>query len=166
MRFFKLLIVSVIFFLLIVTGISLFIPAQVTISRAVQINASRENVMQELRDPSRWRDWYPSGNSAQLYYQDGQAKGLILDSVKQRYIVLTVVRENEVEAAYVLPNKKIKTGWQMVPALGSNTVTLQWYMHFQLRWYPWEKFSSFMFERVYGPQIQQGLDNLKAVTEK
>ena len=166
MRFFKLVIVSIVFFLLIITGISLFIPADVTISRAVQINSSREAVMEQIRDPSQWKHWYPSANTAELYYENGEVQGLILDSARERYLVISTIRENEVLANYVVAHKKIKTGWQVVAASGLNSVTVQWYMKFHLRWYPWEKFSTFMFERLYGPQIQQGLDNLKSRLEK
>ena len=166
MRFLRLIIISLIFFSLIITGISLFIPSYITISRAVHINNSSEAVMQELSDPVRWKDWYPAANSVDLYYENGRVRGLILDNIKQRYIVINEIKENEVEAAYVLPNRKVKTGWQVAPSIGYNSVTVKWYMDFRLRWYPWEKFSSFMFERVYGPQIQQGLDNLKSLLEK
>ena len=166
MRFFRLIIVSLIFFSLIITGISLFIPAHITISRAVHINNSREAVMDELSDPARWKDWYPAAHSADLYYENGRVKGLILDDVKERYIVLNEIKKNEVVAAFVMPNRKVETGWQIAPSVGTNSVTVQWYMQFHLRWYPWEKFSSFMFERVYGPQIQQGLDSLKSLLEK
>ena len=166
MRFLRLIIISLIFFSLIITGISLFIPSHVIVSRAVQINNSAEAVMEELSDPARWRDWYPAAQSADLYYENGKLRGLILDGTKNRYIVIKEVRKNEVVAAYILPNRNVKTGWQLAPSVGSNSATVQWYMEFHLRWYPWEKFSSFMFERVYGPQIQQGLDNLKSLLEK
>ena len=166
MRFLRLIIISLVFFSLIITGISLFIPSHVTISKAIHINSSREAVMEELSDPVRWKDWYPSAHSAELYYENGTIKGLILDNIKKRYIVIDDVKENEVVAAYALPNRKVKTGWQIAPSTGNNTVTVQWYMEFHLRWYPWEKFSSFMFEKVYGPQLQQGLDNLKSFLER
>ena len=166
MRFLRLIIISLVFFSLIITGISLFIPSHVTISKAVHINSSREAVMEELSDPVRWKDWYPSAHSAELYYENGTIKGLILDNIKKRYIVIDDVKENEVVAAYALPNRTVKTGWQIAPSAGNNVVTVQWYMEFHLRWYPWEKFSSFMFERVYGPQLQQGLDNLKSFLER
>ena len=166
MRFLRLIIISLIFFSLIITGISLFIPSHITISRAVHINNSSEAVMQELSDPVRWKHWYPAANSADLYYDNGKVRGLILDNIRQRYIVINQIKDNEVDAAYVLPNRKVKTGWQVAPSVGHHSVTVQWYMDFRLRWYPWEKFSSFMFERVYGPQIQQGLDNLKSVVER
>jgi hypothetical protein len=166
MRFLRLIIISLVFFSLIITGISLFIPSRVTISRAVHINNSTEAVMDELSDPARWKDWYPAAHAADLYYENGTIKGLVLDDIKKRYIVIKDIKQNEVIAAYVLPHGKVKTGWQIAPSIGNNVVTVQWYMEFHLRWYPWEKFSSFMFERVYGPQLQQGLDNLKALLER
>ena len=166
MRFLRLIIISLLFFSLIITGISLFIPSHVTISRAVHVNNSREAAMDELSDPARWKDWYPAAHSADLYYENGTVKGLILDDIKKRYIVISDVKQNEVIAAYVLPSRKVKTGWQIAQSVGNNIVTIQWYMQFHLRWYPWEKFSSFMFERVYGPQLQQGLDSLKALLER
>ena len=166
MRFLRLIIISLIFFSLIITGISLFIPSHVRISRVVYINSSKEAVMEELSDPTRWKDWHPAAHSADLYYENGTIRGLILDDVKKRYIVINDIRENEVFASYVLPNREVKTGWQIAPSPGNNQVTVQWYMDFHLRSYPWEKFSSFMFERVYGPQLQQGLDNLKSLLEK
>jgi hypothetical protein len=122
--------------------------------------------MDELIDPTRWKDWYPAANTADLYFENGRLRGLILDDVKKRYIVIDEIKENEVTAAYILPNRRVKTGWQIIPSTRSNLVTVQWHMDFRLRWYPWEKFSSFMFERVYGPQLQQGLNNLKSFLEK
>lgn len=166
MRFLRLIIISLIFFSLIITGISLFIPSHIIISRAVHINNSREAVMEELSDPARWKEWYPGAQSADLYYEHGRLRGLILDDVRGRYIVVNEIKENEVVAAYVLPNRNVRTGWQLAATVGHNSVTVEWYMEFHLRWYPWEKFSSFMFERVYGPQMQQGLDNLKSLLEK
>jgi len=166
MRFLKLVIISIIFFLLLVTIISLFIPSHVRISRAVQINTSQQSVMRQISDPVNWKNWYPSADSANFFYENGFVKGLILDQVRHQYVVITDIKENEVTGAYVLPRRRVKTGWQITPAIGAASVTVQWYMDFHLHWYPWEKFSSFMFERIYGPQIQQGLDNLKTLLEK
>src|SRR5215471_10229965 len=166
MRFIRLIIISLVFFSIIITVISLFIPSHVTISRAVQIGNSRDAVIEELSDPSRWKDWYPAAKTADLYFENGRLRGLILDEFKKRYIVINEVKESEVTAEYVLPSRRVKTGWRIAPSEGDRLVTVQWYMDFNLRWYPWEKFSSFMFERLYGPQLQQGLNNLKLLLEK
>jgi hypothetical protein len=38
-------------------------------------------------------------------------------------------------------------------------------MDFKLKWYPWEKFKSLFYENFYGVQMEQGLSNLKELSE-
>ena len=166
MRIIRLVIISIISLLVIITIISLFIPSHIRISRAVQINSSKESVMDQLGDPAKWRNWYPGADTSQFLYENDSIKGLILNKDKKHYIRLTEKKADEVTAVYTLPNRKLVTGWQVMPSTGSNAVTVQWYIDFHLHWYPWEKFSSLMFERIYNPQLEKGLENLKAVLEK
>jgi polyketide cyclase/dehydrase/lipid transport protein len=166
MRIFRFIVISVVVLFIIITIISLFIPSHVRISRGIQINSSKDSVMKQVGDVSNWKNWYPGADSLKLYYEDNVIKGLILDEQRKRYLVLRDKKNDEVKAEYLLLNKKIPTGWLVATNDESNSVTIQWYMDFYLRWYPWEKFSSFMFERIYHPQLQQGLDNLKRLLEK
>jgi hypothetical protein len=122
--------------------------------------------MDQISNAANWKNWYPGADSSKFFYETDTIKGLILDEHKRQYIVITGRKEDEVTAEYILPNKKIPTGWLIAVNTEANSVTIQWYMDFHLRWYPWEKFSSFVFERVYHPQLQQGLDNLKRFLEK
>ena len=122
--------------------------------------------MEQLSDPKKWRNLYPGADSSNFFYVNDTIKGLVLDEKRKQSIVLTGKKEDEVMAVYILSNKKIPTGWQTASAINANSVTVQWYINFHLRWYPWEKFTSFMFEKVYDPQLQQGLENLKAFLEK
>jgi hypothetical protein len=166
MKLLKLIIASILFIAIVVTIISLFIPSDVRVSKTIQINASEQAVVTQISNPGNWRNWYPGADSSKFYYENGVIKGLLLNEAKGQSIVLTGKKDDEVTAAYVLPNKKIPTGWEWIPATDSNSVTVQWYIDFHLRWYPWEKFTSFMFEKVYNPQLKQGLENLKQLLEK
>ena len=166
MRIIRLVIVSIIVFFIIITTISLFIPSHIQMAKAVQINAPKDSVMEQLSDPRNWRNWYPGGDSSKFFYKNDTIKGLILDETNQRDIIITDKKEDEVMAVYLLANKKIPTGWKILSVEDPNSVTVQWYIDFHLRWYPWEKFTSFMFEKVYDPQLQKGLNNLKAYVEK
>ena len=166
MRIFRFIIISLIVIFFITTIISLFIPSHVRIYKAIQINSSRDRVMDQISNAANWRNWYPGADSSKFFYENDSIKGLILDEHKKQYIIITGRKQDEVTAEYVLPNKKIPTGWLVAANPGGNSVTIQWYMDFHLSWYPWEKFSSFMFERIYHPQLQQGLDNLKRFLEK
>ena len=166
MRIVRFIIISAAVIFIIITIISLFIPSNVRISRGIQINSSKESVMNQVSQVSNWRNWYPGADSLKSYYEDNVIKGLILDEPNKRYLVIREIKDDEVTAEYLLPNKKIQTGWLVAANANANSVTMQWYMDFHLRWYPWEKFSSFLFEKVYHPQLQQGLDNLKKFLEK
>ena len=166
MRIIRLILISILVLFIIVTIISLFIPSHVQVSKAVLIHSPKDLVMAQISDPKNWKNWYPGADSSNLFYENGIATGLILNKSKQQYIKITGKKEDEITAAYILVNKKIRTGWQIATTLDSSSVTVQWYMDFHLRWYPWEKFTSFMFERIYNPQLQKGLDNLKTFLEK
>ena len=120
--------------------------------------------MNQIGNAVNWKNWYPGADSLKSYHEGNVIKGLVLDEPKKRYIVITGKKDDEITAEYRLPGKKIPTGWLI--AADNSSVTIQWYMDFHLRWYPWQKFSSLMFERVYHPQLQQGLDNLKRYLEK
>jgi len=161
MRVFKLIIISFVILFGIITVISLFIPSNVQISKAVEINAVKDSVLRQLEDPMNWKNWYPSESYTEFLHADGKIRGIMLDS--STWLMITEKKEDEVMANYVAGSKDIKTGWKVVPA--SNSTAVEWYMKFHLEWYPWKKFSSLLFEKRYGPVMEQGLNNLKAYLE-
>jgi hypothetical protein len=147
MNYLKLGVISVIMIFLLFTGMSLFIPSHVRISRAVNLASTPEKIMAELNDTSQWRNWYPG-----------------FDEMKKAGTVISLIekKENEISAEFNSPGKKVITStWQAIPYTQSDSVTLQWYLHFKLRWYPWEKFGSLLYEKSYGQQMEAGLQNLK-----
>lgn len=62
--------------------------------------------------------------------------------------------------------KPVINGWKIYGKAGADSLTLQWYMDFHLKWYPWQKFGSLFYENTYGVMMQQGLDNIKSRVEK
>jgi hypothetical protein len=149
MRIIKLGIISIVFFSLLITGMSLFFPSHVRISKAIDINADTKVVMMQLRDTGNWKNWYPGADAA---------SGLP---------VISEVTDTSVLAKSTkLKGRKSITGWIVYEAAIPNSVTVQWYMDFHLRWYPWEKFSSLLLEKRYGVMMEQGLSNLRKLLEK
>ncbi len=149
MRIIKLGIISIIVFSLLITGISLFFPSHVRISKAIDINASAKEVMMQVGDTGNWKNWYPGADSAVLLP------------------VITNVTDSSVLAnTTMMKGRKGITGWNIYEAAIPNSVTVQWYMDFHLRWYPWEKFSSLLLEKKYGQMMERGLGRLKEWLEK
>ncbi len=165
MRVLKLGIISFIFLFLLLTAFSFFIPSQVRITRALQINAAPEAVMKQIEDPTAWKAWFPGTDTSRLYYENGQVLGIIMNEKQNRLIRIVQREPLHLVAEYKgIKQKKVITGW-VIHQDPNNKVTVEWYMDMSLRWYPWEKFSSILFEKQYGPQIEQGLDRLKKRVE-
>ena len=164
MRIIKLGIISIIFFFLLITGFSLFIPSHIRISKAIDINASKDSVMKQISDAANWKKWYPGADSMEVLLVEGEIKGI--ETHNRQGLLITEVNDSTVLAVTTGTNAKTgKSGWNFYPG-NNNGVTIQWYMDFHLKWYPWEKFSSLMLENRYGPVMEQGLGNLKILLEK
>jgi hypothetical protein len=170
MRLIKLALISFIILFLLITGISLFFPSHIRISKAINIKARKDSVMAQISDAGKWKNWYPGLDTAKLLYAEGKAKGVILDnrdSLHAVYIMITGERDDEVNARFI--SKKLKpviNGWKIITYPAGDSVTLQWYMDFHLRWYPWEKFGSLLLEQSYGTKMERGLLNLRKLVQQ
>jgi hypothetical protein len=120
----------------------------VRISKATDIHATKDSVLAKLSDTINWKSWYPGADSIAL-------PGI------------TGVSDSSVNASGTIAGKqKAKMGWNIYNSSSPNMVTVQWYMDFHLRWYPWEKFSSLLLEKRYGPLMERGLEKLKGSLEQ
>ena len=146
-RILKLALISFILFFLLVTGMSLFIPSTVRISRAANFPPhSSDKILKLVQQRNRWSEWHPG----------------FMGSNKPVQTKFTLQTDSVLMLDMYLPGKKIPVvnGWIVHEHGPADSVTLQWYMDFNLRWYPWEKFSSLMFEDSYGKMMETGLANL------
>jgi hypothetical protein len=163
-------ILSFVFLFLLVTGISLFIPSHIKISRAVNVKGDQDSVIAQIRDVSKWKNWYPGLEATKLLNEGGEAKGIVLDTLDTDNpvtIVITKVDSNEVEAEF-RPKKlrPVKNSWRTLSYPNGDSITVQWQMDFHLRWYPWEKFSSLLLDKSQGVKMEQGLSNLKRLVQR
>ena len=164
MRVIKLAILSFIFLFLLITGISLFIPSHVRISKAVNMQVEPDSIYHEISVIGSWRNWHPALKNLPasdfVFLEDGSMK------VKNDYLKIAKLKKNEV----IIELKKnegraITSGMKLITHQQSDSLTVQWYLDFRLPWYPWEKFKSLFYENIYGVQMEQGLANLKQLLE-
>lgn len=165
MRIIKLGIISAVVLFLLITAMSLLIPSHVRISRATDINQPADSVLTQINDATNWKNWMPGADTSELYITGGRPNGV--SAGKGQALVIKEKTDSTVTASYLgMGAGKGSMGWNLLPSGVPNTVTVQWYMDFHLRWYPWEKFSGLMFEKRYGPRMEQGLSRLKTMLEK
>ncbi len=167
MRFIKLGIISVLFFCLLIIAISLLLPSQIVVSRAIDVNASREKVYENISNVGNWKNWYQD-------YDPANSKTSAATTGKGAYVT---VNKTTITLQEVSPNK-VKAMWQM----GDNTplpgefnifsqdsashVTVQWQFFQKVKWYPWQKFALIMSDKAVGPFMEKSLDKLKIVSEQ
>ena len=167
MRFIKLALLSFIILFLLITGISLLIPSHVRISKAINIRADKDSIMAQIRNPVRWKSWYPGIDTTKLLYKAGEVKGVILDdkdTLHPVYLEITKELPDEITAQFITSKMRpVVNGWKTIMYSTTDSVTVQWYMDFHLRWYPWEKFRSLLLEGAYGLKMEKGLTNLRDV---
>lgn len=156
MRLIKLAFLSFIIFFAIITAMSLLIPSQVRISRAINLGTT-DSVLFLLTKPDQWSRWHPA-------FQVKDAAALL----QQHKISITPLFKTDSvitmqwQQAHKTP---VLNSWQIHHVASSDSVTLQWYMDFRLRWYPWQKFSSLFYENTYGTMMEQGLHNIKNIVQ-
>ncbi len=169
MKFLKLFIISAVLLCAVVTSISFLIPFNVRISRAINMHATPSAIWGHVDDMHQWPSWNPFFGKhlkSQPVFDDTSGKMGASMEVGGTMIYWKQKTTNEKVAVMQKAGfKPIVTGWNAITHQGSDSTTVQWYMDFKLRWYPWEKFSSLLFEKNYGVRMEQGLSNLKKLAE-
>jgi hypothetical protein len=168
-KIFRLLFFSFLFLFLIITGISLLIPFHVRISRAINVLGTPAEVWEQVDNMQEWKNWNPFFTSIspdKIRYSDTVNGKPAAMEVRNTFIQWKEIKSDEHIAVMQKPGyKPILNGWKCISYAGTNSTTVQWYMDFQLRWYPWEKFASLLFEKSYGTRMEQGLNNIKNLVE-
>jgi hypothetical protein len=152
MRIIKLGIISFIFLFGLVTVMSLFIPSHVRISRATNLAPTAGYIIQKIADTARWNQWHPGFMDSSGVQPNYQLRRIPVSLKKDEFVCK--VQQGE--------RKPVNNGWKLYSNSPGDSLTLQWYMDFQLSWYPWQKFSSLFYESAYGSMMEKGMTNLKA----
>ena len=156
MRLIKLGLLSIFFLFAIVTAISLLIPSHIRISKAINIHGEKDSIFGLINDTANWKLWHPA-----FIPNDSTPK---FPSI---HIVQRLQNDSEIVMHLRQSGKpEVINGWKIYRHSRVDSLTLQWYMDFHLKWYPWKKFGSLFYENTYGVMMEQGLDNIKQLVNK
>jgi hypothetical protein len=158
MRVIKLFFLSLLFFFVLITAMSLLVPGHIRLSKAINIGSPADSILHLIRNREAWKQWHPA------FAMAGSDSLLAKHEVT---IVPVLQTDTLVQVRWQQPGKNpVLNSWQLHQFPASDSITLQWYMDFRLQWHPWQKFSSLFYENTYGNMMQQGLRNIKTITEK
>jgi hypothetical protein len=168
MRHLRLLFISILVLFLVWLGISLLIPSHIRISRAIDIFSTRQRVYEQISDLRRWDGWNQftanSGLSNMRFSGPSSGSGAWLQS-DQLKIRINNSNTDSVSSFWEQKHGKSFSGGFNIMELRTGTITVQWYFDFYLKWEPWEKFSSIVYDKQLGPVMEESLIKLKTLTE-
>ena len=151
MRWLKLAFISAIILFVIVTGISLFIPSHIRLAKVITIKPDKDSIFFLLKNKEQWPRWHPSFLNNER-----------VDMLSRIETNVVSEKDSVLEMQWQQKGKKpLNMGWQLYRTSNIDSATLQWYMDFNLSWYPWQKIGSLFYENNYGAMMEQGLYNLK-----
>ena len=156
----KLGLISIIVLFLVVLGISSLLPSEIRVSRALDINAHPDSVMSALKDLSHWKKWNEFVKPVPRIEVSGDS--LLSPELK---VVISPAGPRDLASNWNQPGHPVLSSVYTLYPTG-NVTTIQWYFTCHFRWYPWEKFSSMVYDKQLGTPMEASLQNLKRLLEQ
>jgi hypothetical protein len=168
MQFIKLGLISVLGFFLLLMGLSLLIPSNQRVSRAINIGAPHARVLAAVEDLRAWESWNhftsQSGLTNRRLSTPSMGSGAFLNA-DQMKLTVTASRPDSMAMDWnQVDGRSFRGGFNFLQ-LRPDSLTVQWWFDFHLRWYPWEKLSSLVYDRQMGPVMEESLSELKRLME-
>ena len=164
MRFVKFFIICFGVFFLILLGFSWFIPSEVHVSRAINLAAHQSTVLNNINDFAQWKNWY-DGFDHVVLTNEKMEKNKLVSCAANGILLNQIVSNDSLVTVTMTKNKRpIENSFKLIRYANVDSITLQNYMVFKFKWYPWEKLSSLFFDKNYGPIMEKNLVKLKEIT--
>ena len=168
MRFIKLFFISIIVLFCVLMAISLTIPSHIRISRAINIGAPMQKVFNAVNDLKAWDSWNHFTSQSSLtnkIFSDPSSGYGALMKADQLSIIITDSKPDSIKTNWDQLNaKRFDAGFNFYQ-LRPDSVTVQFYLDFHFKWYPWEKFTTLLYDKQLGPVMEESLSGLKHILE-
>ena len=169
MRIVKFFLISIVGLFIAMTALSVLFPSQMRVIRSINIAVPRDKVYAVVSDFSTWEQWNAFIRGTPLTGKSlsvpSSGKGAMLRSDQ------LVITEGVSAPDYVafdwnqLRGRRFEGGFNLLQ-FRPDSLAVQYWLTFHFRWYPWEKLGIFVYDRQWGPVLQESLDSLKVYLEK
>jgi hypothetical protein len=157
----RLIIASLVVFSVIILFLFALFPADISVTRVIQINRSAKQVRKKISDLREWESWNELIRSVKSVNQTDSPVVQDSSQIRRGYFTVHLLK--------ALPDTVI-TRWQFQKKMfisnynlseRSGGVILEWTLHFKVKWYPWEKLSRMFYDKELGPLMENSLLNLR-----
>ncbi len=161
MRVIKLGFISLLVLGLLATCIGFLFPSTVVVSRVIDIKSYKQPVYLLVSDLRNWRPWVEGMDNPNVIVYDSVSAKLGNTLVNITTLTDTTVVSNWKNSS---SSDQLSTIRLISDSSQKNTI-VQWQFVQQVKWYPWEKFSSMMNDKIIGTLLEKNLANLKQLAE-
>ena len=151
MRVIKLGFISVVIFFVLLTLGGLLLPSHNIVSRAVNIKAKPISILQLIQNKSQWHMWMEGMDSTTLN--------------KRQQIQIISASDSLIVANWKTAEANYTTKFRLIYSPGQAVTIVQWQFEQDVAWYPWERLSSLMNDKILGTLMEKNLARLQLVVE-
>lgn len=151
MRVIKLGFISVVIFFVLLTLGGLLLPSHNIVSRAVNIKAKPISILQLIQNKSQWHMWMEGMDSTALN--------------KHQQIQIISASDSLIVANWKTAEANYTTKFRLIYSPGQAVTIVQWQFEQDVAWYPWERLSSLMNDKILGTLMEKNLARLQLVVE-
>jgi hypothetical protein len=151
MRFIKLGLISVVVFFVLFTLGGLLLPAHNVVSRAVNIKAKPAIILPLVQNKQQWHLWMEGMDSATLQ--------------QKQTVQIISVSDSLIVANWKTNEANYTTKFRFIYNPGQAVTIVQWQFEQDVKWYPWERLSSLMNDKILGTLMEKNLAKLQLLVE-
>ncbi len=151
MRVIKLGIISAVVFFILFTLGGLLLPSHNIVSRAVNIKAKPASILPLVQNKSAWHLWIEGMDSTTLN--------------KRQQVQIIAVSDSLVVANWKTAEANYTTKFRFIYNPDQAVTIVQWQFEQEVKWYPWERISSLMNDKILGTLMEKNLAKLQMVVE-
>ena len=162
MRFLKLALFSIIFLFIGITGLGLLFPSTVVVSRATDIVAPKDSILTYLSNINQWKQWVEGMKNEAVIITSPTEANLVGTTVS-----ITSIKNYTVQSVWTGKKGTVQQSTiQIYQDAASPKAVVHWQFVQNLKWYPWDRLSSMMNDKIMGEQLEKNLANLQKVCER
>jgi len=156
MKLIRFALISVLVIGILITAIASLFPSMVITSRAVEVNATKEQIQHCVKDLSAWKGWMSDWKDQTVLVKDSIARvgTQTIQMLSSTDSTILLKWEATGQAPY-----QVQIEW--LP-LKEGTYVIHWSFEQHVNWYPWEKFQTLLNEKVLGAKMEEELQHLTA----
>ena len=162
MKLIRLAVISIASLFVLATLMGALLPSAVLVSRAINVNVSKDSVMPYIKDIHQWKLWIEGmqDTSVKIYSSSNASLG-------GTSVNITVISDSTVVSSWTGRSGITQTSTiRMIGDTLKKVTVVQWQFEQRLKWYPWEKLGSIMNDKILGTMMEKNLNSLKLIIER